>query len=244
MMTRPIHCWKVCVRLMVAVAVLMVAAGLGCSGQPMTPAQQVAGAPAVGVFELPALPYAQDALAPYISERTMSFHYGKHHKTYVENLNKLVAGTPMAGQTLEEIIRQTAGQADHAAVFNNAAQTWNHTFFWNSMKPAGGGMPPARLAGMIDKSFGSFGEFRGAFVKAGVGQFGSGWVWLVQDGDSLKIVATANADTPLAHGQTALLTCDVWEHAYYLDYQNRRNDFIEAFVDHLANWSFAESQLK
>jgi Fe-Mn family superoxide dismutase len=233
--------------LVVAAAGTMLAAGLGsCSSQPIDPPAQVAPSPtaAPAAFALPPLPYAMDALAPYISARTMSFHYGKHHKAYVDNLNKLVAGTPLAGQTLEEIIRETAGHADRAAVFNNAAQTWNHTFFWNSMTPGGGGKPSARLAAMIEKSFGTFDSFREAFIKAGVGQFGSGWVWLVQDGDSLKIVATANADTPLVHGQTPLLTCDLWEHAYYLDYQNRRNDFIAAFVDHLANWSFAESQLK
>ena len=197
-----------------------------------------------GAFKLPPLPYAMDSLEPYISARTMSFHYGKHHQAYVDNLNKLVAGTPLAGQPLEGIIRQNAGRPDRAAVFNNAAQVWNHTFFWDSMKPGGGGKPAARLMAMIEKSFGTFGNFRDAFLKAGVGQFGSGLVWLVQDGDSVKIVSTSNADTPLAHDQTPLLTCDVWEHAYYLDYQNRRMDFLEAFVDHLANWSFAESQLK
>jgi Fe-Mn family superoxide dismutase len=174
----------------------------------------------------------------------MSFHYGKHHQSYVDNLNKLVAGTPWATQTLERIIRENAGEKDRAALFNNAAQVWNHTFFWHSMKPGGGGKPSGRLLAMIEKSFGTFGNFRNAFVNAAVGQFGSGWVWLVQDGDSLKIVATSNADTPLAHGQTALLTCDVWEHAYYLDYQNRRKDFVQAFLDHLANWEFAASQLK
>jgi Fe-Mn family superoxide dismutase len=226
-----------------AAAGTMLAAGLGsCTAGPVDPSRPVASTP--GGFELPPLPYDVDALAPYISSRTMSFHYGKHHKAYVDNLNKLVAGTPMAQQTLEDIIRESAGHADRVAVFNNAAQAWNHSCFWNSMRPGGGGKPSARLAAMIEKSFGSFDSFREAFIKAGVGQFGSGWVWLVQDGDSLKIVATSNADTPLAHGQTPLLTCDLWEHAYYLDYQNRRNDFITAFLDHLANWSFAESQLK
>jgi len=173
----------------------------------------------------------------------MSFHYGKHHQTYVDNLNKLVAGTPLAGQPLEKIIRETAGATDKAPIFNNAAQVWNHTFFWQSMKPKGGGQPTGRLLELINKSFGSFDEFKKAFVDAGVAQFGSGWAWLVQDGNTLKIVKTANADTPVAHGQTALLTCDVWEHAYYLDYQNRRKDFVQAFVDHLANWEFAASQL-
>jgi Fe-Mn family superoxide dismutase len=197
-----------------------------------------------GGFQLPPLPYSQDALEPYISGRTMSFHYGKHHQAYVNNLNKLVAGTPLAGQPLEKIIRETAGVADKAAVFNNAAQDWNHTFFWQSMKPKGGGQPTGRMLELINKSFGSFDEFKKTFVDTGVAQFGSGWVWLVRDGETLKVVKTGNADTPVAHGQTALLTCDVWEHAYYLDYQNRRKDFIEAFVDHLANWEFAASQLK
>jgi Fe-Mn family superoxide dismutase len=200
------------------------------------------GAP---VFTLPALPYAQDALEPYLSARTMGFHYGKHHQAYVDNLNKLVAGTPWAaGPSLEKVVLESAVKADKAAVFNNAAQAWNHDFFWRSMKPGGGGRPVGRLMDLMGKSFGGFDEFKNAFVTAAVAQFGSGWVWLVQEGDVLKIVKTSNADTPIAHGQTVLLTCDVWEHAYYLDYQNRRKDFVEAFVDHLANWEFAASQLK
>jgi len=202
--------------------------------------------PAIGKaeFQLPSLPYAQDALAPYVSAKTMSFHYGKHHQAYGDNLNKLIAGTPWAGQPLDTIIRETAGVADKAAVFNNAAQVWNHTFFWQSMKAGGGSKPTGRLLKQIEKSFQSFDEFKKAFVTAAVAQFGSGWVWLVQEGEILKIVKTSNADTPMAHGQTALLTCDVWEHAYYLDYQNRRKDFVEAFVDHLANWEFPASQLR
>ena len=205
-------------------------------------AEEPAGA--VPAFALPPLPYAQNALEPYISARTLSFHYGKHHQTYVDNLNKLVAGTPTAGQSLEKIIVENAGKPDKAGIFNNAAQVWNHTFFWKSMKPGGGGQPTGRLLALIGKSFGTVDEFKTAFVAAGVAQFGSGWVWLVQEGDGLEIVKTSNADTPVAHGQTALLTCDVWEHAYYLDYQNRRKDFIQAFLDHLANWDFAMSQLK
>jgi Fe-Mn family superoxide dismutase len=193
-------------------------------------------------LHLPPLPYAQDALAPYVSAQTMSFHYGKHHQAYVDNLNKLIAGTPWAGQALEKIIRETAGATDKAAVFNNAAQVWNHTFFWQSMKAGGGGKPTGRLGQQIEKSFPSFDEFKKAFVTAALAQFGSGWVWLVQEGETLKIIKTLNADTPLAHKQTALLTCDVWEHAYYLDYQNRRKDFVEAFLDHLVNWEFAASQ--
>ena len=208
---------------------------------PATGPAASGGSPA---FTLPALPYAQDALEPYISARTMSFHYGKHHQAYVDSLNKLVAGTPAAGQPLETIIVESAGKADKAAVFNNAAQAWNHAFFWKSMKPGGGGQPTGRLSNLIVKSFGSFDEFKNAFVAAAVAQFGSGWVWLVQEGDTLKIVKTSNADTPIAHKQTVLLTCDVWEHAYYLDYQNRRKDFVQAFLDHLANWEFAAAQLK
>lgn len=202
------------------------------------------GGAAEPAFGLPPLPYAQDALEPYYSARTMSFHYGKHHQAYVDNLNKLVAGTPMAGEPLESIIRQTAGAADKTVVFNNAAQVWNHTCFWQSMKPKGGGTPTGRLMGMIEKSFGGYDGFRKAFVDAALAQFGSGWVWLVQDGDLLKVVKTANADTPMAHGQNVLLTCDVWEHAYYLDYQNRRKDFVEVFLDHLVNWDFAMSRVK
>jgi Fe-Mn family superoxide dismutase len=212
-------------------------------------AARAAAPPASGpegpaAFQLPHLPYAQDALEPYISAQTMGFHYGKHHQTYVDNLNKLVAGKPWAGQPLEQIIRETAGATDQASVFNNAAQVWNHTFFWQSMKPGGGGKPTGPLQQRIDKAFGGFDQFKKAFVEAGLSQFGSGWVWLVQDGGQLKIVKTSNADTPVAHGQTALLTCDVWEHAYYLDYQNRRGDFLTAFVDHLANWDSAAALLK
>lgn len=193
---------------------------------------------------LPKLPYAENALEPVITAETIGFHYGKHHKAYVDNLNKLVSGTEYADLSLEKIIAGTAGQPEKAPIFNNAAQVWNHTFFWQSMKPGGGGKPAGRLMKLIEKSFGSFDEFQKTFVDTAVAQFGSGWAWLVQDGDLLKIVKTSNADTPVAHGQTALLTCDVWEHAYYLDYQNRRKDFVQAFLDHLANWEFAASQLK
>jgi len=194
-------------------------------------------------FTLPVLPYAQGALAPHISALTLSCHYGKHHQAYVDNLNKLVAGAQIASLPLEEIIRQTAGKMDQAGLFNNAAQVWNHTFFWNSMKANGGGVPTGKLAERINAAFGSFDAFKTAFSEAAMTQFGSGWAWLVQAGDTLKIVKTANADTPLAHGHTALLTCDVWEHAYYLDYQNRRKDFVQAFLGHLANWDFAAAQL-
>ena len=175
----------------------------------------------------------------------MGIHYGKHHQTYADNLNKLAAGAPWAGQSLEKIILDTAGVPDQAPVFNNAAQAWNHSFFWKSLKPGGGGKPSGKLLEQIEKTFGSFDEFKAAFAAAGLAQFGSGWVWLVQDDKGvLRIVKTANADTPAAHGQTPLLTCDVWEHAYYLDYQNRRKDFLQAFLEHLANWDFAASQMK
>lgn len=196
-----------------------------------------------GVITLPALPYAENALEPFISARTLGFHYGKHHKAYVTNLNKLIAGTDLAALPLEDIIKQTAGTMEKAAVFNNAAQVWNHSFFWKSMKPGGGGKPDGSLLAQIEKAFGSFEAFKKLFVETGLAQFGSGWVWLVAEDDTLKVVKTANADTPLVHGQKALLTCDVWEHAYYLDYQNRRRDFIETFMDHLVNWEFAAAQL-
>ena len=220
-------------------------AGMGVPAWAAEPAADPAASGTSPAFTLPALPYAQEALEPYVSARTMSFHYSKHHQAYVDNLNKLVAGTPWAAErSLEGVVVQSAGMADKTAVFNNAAQAWNHAFFWKSMKPGGGGRPAGRLMDLMGKSFGGFDEFKNAFLTAAVAQFGSGWVWLVQEGDALKIVKTSNADTPIAHGPTALLTCDVWEHAYYLDYQNRRKDFVEAFLNHLANWEFAASQVK
>lgn len=227
-----------------AIGVLILCVGLAVlakMGDSSTTAA-TAGSP---VFILLALPYSQNALEPYISARTMSFHYGKHHQAYVDNLNKLITGTPWAdGRPLETVVAESAAKPDHAAIFNNAAQVWNHTFFWKCMKPGGGGAPSGRLMAMIEKSFGGFDKFKAAFLAAAVSQFGSGWAWLIQDGDALKIVKTSNADTPIAHSQTPLLTCDVWEHAYYLDFQNRRADFVQAFLDHLANWDFAASQLK
>ena len=197
-----------------------------------------------GSFQLQPLPYAPNALEPYLSVTTMGFHYGKHHRAYVDTLNKLLAGTPLARQSLAQVVTATAGVSDKTAIFNNAAQAWNHTFFWQSMKPNGGGKPSGRLLHLIESSFGSLETFKASFVDTAVSQFGSGWVWLVQDGESLKIVKTSNADTPIAHGAHVLLTCDVWEHAYYLDYQNRRKDFVKAFMDHLVDWDFATSQLK
>ncbi len=190
-------------------------------------------------FELPPLPYAQDALEPHYSANTLSFHHGKHHAAYVNKLNELIAGTADEEKTLEEIIASSTG-----GLFNQAAQIWNHTFFWNSMKPAGGGAPDGALAQAIDAAFGSLDAFKEQFKAAGVGQFGSGWVWLVKDNGGLKIVTSGNAETPLTNGQTPLLTCDVWEHAYYLDYQNRRPDFIQAFLDNLVNWDFAAANFE
>ena len=194
-------------------------------------------------ISLPALPYAENALDPHYSAKTISFHYGKHHKTYVDNLNKLIAGTPLESKSLEEIIMASAGDSSKAGLFNNAAQVWNHTFFWNCMRPGGGGRPKGDPAARIDSTFGSYEKFAEQFKAAAVGRFGSGWAWLVLDGGALKITSTANADTPMAGKQTALLTVDVWEHAYYLDYQNRRPDFVQAFLDHLVNWDFVAANL-
>ena len=194
-------------------------------------------------FELPPLPYAGNALAPHISENTLSFHHGKHHQAYVTNLNNLTKDSPLAKASLEEVIKETAGQADKAGIFNNAAQVWNHTFYWNSMKPGGGGAPTGEIAALIEKSFGGYDKFAEAFKTAAATQFGSGWAWLILDGGSLKVTKTANADTPVAHGQKALLTIDVWEHAYYLDYQNRRPDYIGTFLSSLVNWDFANANL-
>jgi Fe-Mn family superoxide dismutase len=194
-------------------------------------------------IELPALPYAMDALAPVISSETLSFHYGKHHKAYVDNLNKLVAGTDLAETPLETLIAAVAGKPDKAGMFNNAAQIWNHTFFWNSLRPGGGGAPTGAVAPAINAAFGSFDNFKKEFANAAMTQFGSGWAWLVAERGALRIMKTPNADTPLTTGQTALLTIDVWEHAYYLDYQNRRADFVAAVIDKLLNWEFANANL-
>ena len=194
-------------------------------------------------FSLPPLPYADTALEPLISANTLSFHYGKHHKTYVDNLNKLVEGKDLAQMSLEQIINQSAGKADMAGVFNNAAQIWNHTFYWNSLKPNGGGKPTGTIGAMIDKSFGDYDTFKKEFANAAVTQFGSGWAWLVKDGDGLKVVKTSNAEVPFTKGQKPLLTIDVWEHAYYLDYQNLRAKYVETLIDKLMNWEFAEKNL-
>ena len=192
---------------------------------------------------LPPLPWADSALAPVISANTIGFHYGKHHQGYVTNLNKLTGGTPFADQSLEQIVRATAGKVDQAAIFNNAAQVWNHTFYWQSLRPNGGGEPPAALKAKLEASFGSVDACREELSKAATSQFGSGWAWLVADGDALKVVKTGNAETPLTGAMRPLVTIDVWEHAYYLDYQNRRADYVAAVLDKLINWEFALQNL-
>ena len=187
-------------------------------------------------FELPALPYAKDALAPHISAETIEYHYGKHHQTYVTNLNNLVPGTEFEGLSLEDIIKKSSG-----GIFNNAAQVWNHTFYWNSLSPNGGGAPTGGLANAIDRTFGSFEKFKEEFTKCAVTTFGSGWAWLVKNANgSLELVSTSNAGCPLTAGQTPILTCDVWEHAYYIDFRNLRPKYLEAFWA-LVNWEFASA---
>ncbi len=195
------------------------------------------------VHALPALPYAENALAPVISGKTISYHYGKHHRGYVETLNKLVSGTALETLSLEKLIAATAGKADQAAIFNSAAQAWNHTFYWRSLQPKGGGEPPTALRQKIDAAFGSLAACKQELATAAATEFGSGWVWLVLDADQLKVVITNNAETPLTEGMRPLLTIDVWEHAYYLDYQNRRADYVKAVLDKLLNWGFAADNL-
>lgn len=185
-------------------------------------------------FTLPPLPYKEDALAPHLSAETLQYHYGKHHQAYVNNLNKLTEGKPEAAKSLDEIIMTASG-----GVFNNAAQVWNHTFYWSCMKPGGGGEPSGELAAAIKRDFGSFAKFREEFANAGATLFGSGWTWLVLDNGKLKVVQTSNADLPMKHGQTALLTMDVWEHAYYIDYRNARPKYVDTFLNNLVNWDFA-----
>lgn len=222
---------------------LLAGSAVLATGGLMSPRLTRAAEVAKGPFSLPPLPYAENALDPYISAQTIGFHYGKHHQGYVNKLNELVAGTPLAEQSLEAVIQASAGKADQVAIFNNAAQVWNHTFYWNSLRPKGGGKPDDALAALIDRSFGSYDAFKAEFAKAATGQFGSGWAWLVKEGDKLIVTRTGNADTPIAHGQKPLLTVDVWEHAYYLDYQNRRADYVNALLDHLLNWDFAARNL-
>jgi superoxide dismutase, Fe-Mn family len=192
---------------------------------------------------LPSLPYAENALDPVISANTIGFHYGKHHKGYVDTLNKLIAGTELADLSLEKLVAKTSGKADKVAIFNNAAQTWNHTFYWRSLRPKGGGEPPAALKQKIEASFGNLEACKKELATAATTQFGSGWVWLVLEAGKLKVVKTGNADTPLTKAVKPLLTIDVWEHAYYLDYQNRRADYVNAVLDKLINWGFAADNL-
>jgi Fe-Mn family superoxide dismutase len=189
-------------------------------------------------FELPALPYAKDALAPHISEETFDYHYGKHHQAYVTNLNNLVKDTENEDKSLEDIILSSSG-----GLFNNSAQVWNHTFYWNCMSPTGGGLPSGALAEALAANFGSVEKFVEDFAAAAKGNFGSGWTWLVKDGDKLAITSTSNADLPMKHGQTALLTIDVWEHAYYVDYRNARPSYVDTFLAHLVNWDFVAANL-
>ncbi|MCX8108766.1 MAG: superoxide dismutase [Verrucomicrobiae bacterium] len=194
-------------------------------------------------YVLSPLPYAENALEPIISAKTISFHYGKHHRAYLDNVNKLVVGTEYAALPLEEVILKTARKPDKASIFNNAAQVWNHTFYWHSLKPNGGGEPPLALKQKMEASFGGVAECKKALTDAAISQFGSGWAWLVLDGDALTVVKTGNAETPLVDGKKPLLTIDVWEHAYYLDYQNRRLDYVTAVLDKLVNWEFVLQNL-
>ena len=195
------------------------------------------------MITLPELPYAKDALAPVITANTLEFHHGKHHRAYVDNLNKLIAGTDLADADLSTIIQKVAGDPAKAGIFNNAAQVWNHSFYWKCLKPGGGGAPPGAVAAKINAAWGTPEKFTEELKNAGVTQFGSGWAWLVLEGGQLKIAKTANADTPIAHGQKPLITIDVWEHAYYLDYQNRRPDYLAAVIDRLIDWDFVNANL-
>jgi Fe-Mn family superoxide dismutase len=196
-------------------------------------------------FEQPPLPFAMDALEPYgMKAETFEYHYGKHHKAYVDNLNKLVADKPdLANKSLEDVIKASFKDPALVGVFNNAAQVWNHTFFWNSLKPSGGGEPTGELAAKINSAFGSFDKFKEEFSNSAATQFGSGWAWLIEEAGTLKVTKTPNAENPLAHGQKALLTLDVWEHAYYIDFRNARPAFIKNFLDNLVNWDFVAQNL-
>jgi Fe-Mn family superoxide dismutase len=194
-------------------------------------------------FQLPPLPFSRDGLEPHMSQKTLDFHHGEHHRAYVTTLNKLVRGTGFADRSLEDIIRATAADERQAPIFHNAAQSWNHAFFWQCLRPGGGGEPGSALLQRIERDFGGFSKFKEQFEEAAMGQFGSGWAWLVADGAKLKVTKTANAANPLVQGQTALLACDVWEHAYYLDFQHRRPDFVQTFLDHLVNWDFVARNL-
>jgi superoxide dismutase, Fe-Mn family len=195
------------------------------------------------MMQLPDLPYEKSALEPHISARTLEFHHGKHHKAYVDKGNELLQGSGLENEEIETIIRKIAGDSSKTALFNNVAQVWNHTFFWNCMQAGEGGKPSGKVAERIDADFGSFEKFAEEFKAGGVGQFGSGWVWLVENGGKLEVMKTPNAENPLHQNKKPLLVADVWEHAYYLDYQNRRVDFLSTFVEKLINWEFVESNL-
>jgi superoxide dismutase, Fe-Mn family len=199
-------------------------------------------APTEFVHQVP-LPYSENSLSPYISSKTLSFHYGKHYKAYIEKTNHLLERTGMEDLSLKEIIFQTAGRMGMESLFNNAAQAWNHSFYWKSMKPKGGGKPGGEILKLLKSSFGGFEDFKEQFEAAATSHFGSGWVWLVRKDDQLKIVETHDAENPLVHNEEPLITLDVWEHAYYLDYKNERADYVKAFLDHLVNWGFAEDNL-
>ena len=194
-------------------------------------------------FELPSLPYASDALAPYMSSETLDFHHGKHHQTYVTNLNNLVKDSDMQDATLEDIIVKSSKDSSMAGIFNNAGQHWNHILFWQCMKPNGGGAIPSELESRINSDFGSVDQFKEAFIQAGTTQFGSGWAWLAIDNGKLVVTKSANASSPLVDGMKPILGCDVWEHSYYIDYRNKRPDYLKAFLDNLVNWEFVSSQL-
>jgi superoxide dismutase, Fe-Mn family len=198
---------------------------------------------AAGPFTQPPLPYKEDALAPTISAQTVALHYGKHHKAYFDNLNKLVAGTPYATMQLEEVMKASVGKPEDVRIFNNAGQAWNHILYWEQFKPGGGKAPSGKLAAAIDKDLGGFQACKDKLAEVATGVFGSGWGWLVQDGDKLTIVGTQNGDNPNAHGKRALLGIDVWEHAYYLDYQNRRADHVKAALEHLVNWDYVRDRM-
>jgi len=223
-----------------ALALVGCAGGSGRAGVATAADPQPAGSGPAG---LEPLPYPDDGLEPHVSARTIGFHYGKHHAGYVSKVGEAVASTDLEGAPLEDIVRATVDDPARVALFNSAAQAWNHAFYWNSMRPSGGGRPEGRLAELVDAAFGGYDGFREAFASAASTQFGSGWAWLVLDGADLAVVQTANAATPLTSGKTPLLTIDVWEHAYYLDYQNRRKDYITAWLDHLVNWDFAANNL-
>lgn len=194
-------------------------------------------------FELPSLPYEKDALAPYMSSETLDFHHGKHHQTYVTNLNNLVKDSDMQDASLEDIVVKSSKDSSMAGIFNNAGQHWNHILFWQCMKPNGGGAMPSELENRINSDFGSVDQFKESFVQAGTTQFGSGWAWLAIDNGKLVVTKSANASNPLVDGMKPILGCDVWEHSYYIDYRNKRPDYLKAFLDNLVNWEFVASQL-